>query len=145
MSNLYQYAESELRRTFPDETDEMQQYAISNILELIDTFSNQGHSGFSAPYVLQYFSRLAKWKPIGPLTGEDDEWGKPDGEKQTQQNKRCSSVFRDHFDNSTARHIEGIVFIDQDGYSYTCRDSQVPITFPYEVPDQPIYERRDRE
>ena len=146
MSNLLDYARSELDRAFPDKEDEIQQYGIRDILELIKVFSDQGHSGLSGPYVLAYFNRLVKFKPIGPLTGEDDEWGNPDNtEKHTQQNKRCFSVFRNNFDNSTAYDIKGQVFIDKDGFRYTDCDSWVSVTFPYEVPDKPeiVDERRN--
>lgn len=138
MSNLYDYASSELERAFPDKNDTMQQVAIKNILELIEVFSEQGHSNMSAPYVLSYFDRLVQFKPIGPLTGEEDEWGEPDNStRHTQQNKRCPSVFRDNFDNSTARDIDARVFVNKDGDCYTSKDSVLNITFPYQVPDKP--------
>ena len=137
MSNLVEYAKRELEYCFPDKSDGMQQMAIKNILELLETFSNQGHSNHSAPYVLQLFNRLANWKPLKPLTGGDDEWEAID--ETTEQNLRCSQVFRKNHDNSTAVDIEGKVFIDMNGYGYTTRDSSVPITFPYEVPDKPEY------
>ena len=139
MSNLVEYAKQELEMAFPNETDSMQLHAMRDVVELIEKFSDQNHSGFSGNYILNLFNRLVRFHPIKPLTGEDDEWGEPYGEKKTQQNKRCASVFRDNFDNSTARNIEGKVFIDEGGISYTCRDSQVPVSFPYEVPEKPEY------
>ena len=139
MSNLVEYAKKELDYCFPDKSDKLQQHAIENVLELLETFSEQGHSNLSAPYVLKLFGRLAHWKPIKPLTGEEDEWDEARGENNTQQNLRWFSVFRKNFDNSTAYNIEGRVFIDKDGYGYTNRDSSIPITFPYEVPDKPDF------
>lgn len=144
MSNLIDYAKAELERAFPNETDEMQLAAIQDIMELIEKFSEQNHSGFSGSYVLRYFERLVNFNPIRPLTGEEDEWDKPWGENQTQQNKRCSKIFRDNFDNSTAVNIEGKVFIDENGLSYTCYDSRVPVKFPYNVPDKPEYVHKKR-
>ena len=47
--------------------------ATKAILDLIELFASQGHSGFSAPYVINAFDRLARFKPLSPLTGEDDE------------------------------------------------------------------------
>lgn len=143
MSNLTDYAKAELDRAFPDETDSMQLLAMENVMELIEKFSEQNHSGLSASYVLNLFDRLVRWNPIQPLTGEDSEWGEPYGDDQTQQNKRCSKVFREHFDNSTAVNTEGKIFIDEDGYCYTCRESRTRVTFPYEVPERPEYVRRD--
>ena len=143
MSNLVEYAKTELEMAFPDKTDSMQAHAIRNVLELLEVFSNQGHSGMSGSYVLGLFERLVRFKPISPLTGEEDEWDEPWGEENMQQNKRCFSVFRNNFDNSTAENIEGRVFVDADGCCYTSRDSRVPVTFPYEVPEKPEYVKRD--
>lgn len=137
MSNLVEYAKSELEKAFPGEDDEMQKMAIANVIELIETFSSQGHSGFSAHYVLNLFTRLVNWNPISYLTGEEDEWGEPYGEDETQQNKRCGKVFRRHHDNSTAVNIEGVVFEQPNGIAYTNKNSEVPIEFPYWVPDKP--------
>jgi len=139
LSNLVDYAKKELDYCFPDKSDNLQQMAIKNVLELLETFSNQGHSGFSAPYVLKLFDRLAHWKPIKPLTGEEDEWYEAWGKDNLQQNKRYSAVFRENYDNSTAYNIKGKVFIDEDDCCYTNRDSRVPVTFPYEVPDKPEF------
>ena len=146
MSILIEYAKSELNKAFPDTTDEMQEMAKSNVIKLLTVFSEQGHSGMSAPYVLRLFERLARFNPLLPLTGEDEEWGEPYGDKNTQQNKRCGKIFRDNFDNSTARNIEGRVMIDEDGFSYTSNESSIPVTFPYAVPDKPEYVHiKDRE
>ena len=142
--SLIEYAKSELENAFPNEKDSMQLLVMKNIMELIETFSNQGHSGFSGSYVLNVFDRLVRFKPIRSLTGEDNEWGEPSGEDNTQQNKRYPAVFRKNFDNNTAYNIEGRIFIDEDGCSYTCRDSKVPVTFPYEVPDKPEYVHKNR-
>ena len=139
MSNLVDFAKRELDYCFPDKSDNIQQMAIENVLELLETFSNQGHSGFSAPYVLNLFHRLAFWKPIKPLTGEEDEWYEAEGEDNLQQNKRYSAVFRENDENLTAYNIKGKVFIDEDGFGYTSSDSSVPVTFPYEVPDKPEF------
>ena len=145
MISLVDFAKKELDYCFPDKDDNLQQMAIRNVLELLETFSNQSHSGLSAPYVLRLFHRLAFWKPLKPLTGEDEEWskewGEAYGENNLQQNLRYSAVFRKNHDNSTAFNIEGRVFIDENGLSYTNRDSFVPITFPYEVPDEPEFVR----
>ena len=85
---------------------------------------------------------MLDWKPISALTGEEEEWGEPyvcrDG--VTQQNKRCSAVFRDNQDNSTAHYIDGRVYSDNGGHSWFHRGGDsVPVTFPYRVPDKPEY------
>src|SRR3546814_11262809 len=47
----------------------------------------------------------------------------------TQQNKRCPHVFRDK--DGTAYDIDGKVFVEESGGSYTNRDSRVEVSFPY--------------
>lgn len=127
--------------------DEMQQSMCDDIIELLTVFSQQGHSGFSASYAIELFEKLAKFKPLVPLSGDDSEWNEvSDG---VFQNKRCSSVFKqaDRF-NGQAYDINGIVFYEyvtrdlvegEDGYPgqtkdktyFTSSASFVPITFPY--------------
>lgn len=124
-------------------SDEMQESICKDMLELLSVFSSQGHSGSSAPYLLQYFEKLARFEPIVPLTGEDWEWSDVShmsGSEKVYQNKRCSRIFKqeDRFDGQ-AYDIQGKVFIehsyDDNGeettYSYTSGDSHIPITFPY--------------
>ncbi|MEN2464937.1 hypothetical protein [Ornithinibacillus sp. JPR2-1] len=139
MSNLVNWAEKELNRLV-ENGDEMQLEINKDILEIVKVFSEQGHSGFSASYALNLIKRLLDWKPITPLTGEDDEWGESYGSDNTQQNKRCYAVFRENFDNSTAHYLYGKVFSDDGGETwYSSRESNVPVTFPYVVPDKPEY------
>lgn len=107
-------------------------WMTENVLELIKTFASQGHSGESAPICIQLFSRLASYKPLGPLTGEDNEWMKIAGRKDLWQNKRCSHVFKN---KDGAYNIEGKVFREPNGACYTSGNSRVPVTFPYEVKD----------
>lgn len=100
------------------------------VLELLQTFADQGHSGFSAPYCINTFKALAMFEPLGPLTGEDAEWNEvSDG---MLQNNRCSHVFKskDRFDGQ-AYDMQGKVFVEENGSSYTSFDSAVPVTFPY--------------
>ena len=124
-------------------SDDIQESICKDMLELLSVFSSQGHSGFSASYLLNCFEKLARFEPIVPLTGEDWEWSDVShmsGGEKAYQNKRCSRVFKqeDRFDGQ-AYDIQGKVFIehgyDDNGeettYSYTNGDSAVPITFPY--------------
>lgn len=106
--------------------DEMQQLMCENILELLDAFDKQGHSGFSANYAISYFTRLAKYEPISPLTGDDSEWIEIGDNKY--QNKRCFSVFKDE---NGAYNIDGKVFREKDGSCFTNYYSRVEIAFPY--------------
>lgn len=139
-SPLIKFAKEEMQRLWPEETrEDIQKEACNCVLDLIETFSKQSHSGLSGNYVLNIFEKLVRFKPISPLTGNDDEWNEVDKETDFEQNKRCGSVFRKNHDNSTAYNIEGNVFVDQDGVSFTNYMSKAPVVFPYTVPDKPNY------
>lgn len=49
---------------------ETQKRLCENALELLDTFSKQGHYGSTGPYVLNMFTKLARYEPISPPTSE---------------------------------------------------------------------------
>ena len=100
-----------------------------NILELLKVFSAQGHSGMSAPYCINTFSKLANFESLAPLTGEDDEWAQVGEDGDCYQNIRCSHVFKDK--DGRAYDIQGRIFREPNGGCYTSRDSRVYITFPY--------------
>jgi len=141
MSKLVDWAKKELDQLVPEGDGKGMQERINNdVLEIVKVFSAQGHSGFSASYALNLIQRLLDWKPITPLTGEEDEWKCVDGitNDGTQQNIRCSAVFRKGTDNSTAYYIHGKTFTDDGGKTwYTNRESFVPVVFPFTVPDKP--------
>ena len=123
----------------PDENGRkgpMQEMADKNVLDIVAMFAEQGHSVISAPYVLSILDRVLRFKPITPLTGDDDEWNDIGGGQE--QNKRYASVFRYDHDNATAYDIDGKVFSDDGGRTfYSCRESSVPVTFPYMPPTHP--------
>lgn len=142
MSNLVDYAKDELKRIgMIDSGEPYNDLAAKAIMDLIELFASQGHSGFSAPYVINTFRRLAMFKPLSPLTGEDDEW--MEAGNGDLQNKRYSAVFKDK--DGTAYNVEGKVFTDDGESWYTCKDSSVNVTFPYAVPDKPEYIYRNKE
>ena len=141
MSNLVDYAKNELKRIGMIDSGESYNDMASNaILDLIELFSSQGHSGFSATYVINAFNRLARFKPLSPLTGEDDEW--IELRNGLFQNKRYFAVFKE---DGTAYNDEGRVFTDDGEIWYTCKDSRVNVTFPYAVPDEPecVYKNKE--
>ena len=135
--NLLEHAKLEFEILgWPGEC-EMQQLACENILELLKVFSEQGHSGSSAPYILNHFQMLAKFDPISPLTGRDEEWAEvSDG---VFQNKRSSDVFKNGR-NGRAYWIHGKIFKDKNGGTYTSKDSRVYIDFPWVKPRPEIVE-----
>ena len=157
MSNILEHAKDELNRIgmTEDSPDEMNVMMRKHILHMMNEFAEEGHSGFSASYAISILTKLMDFKPLSPLTGEDNEWGnvREYGESPSWQNKRRSSVFKNADD--TCYDIDGKVFWEwcmpyEEGDKpyksyYTNRDSRVPVTFPYIVPDKPIYEYRHSE
>lgn len=134
-NNLVKFAENELNiiinKCEDEESKEMQEMISKDILQVVEIFSQQGHSGFSANYAINLINKLLRFEPITPLTGADDEWTKLDYDDETKyQNKRCSRVFKDS--EGKAYDIEGKIFSDDGGKSwYTSKDSTVYIQFPY--------------
>ncbi len=116
---LMRHAESELG---PDMDIEVR--------ELLHVFASQGHSGFSAAITAQLVGKLLRYEPIGPLTGEPDEWMEVG--PGVFQNKRCGRVFKqaDRF-NGQAYDLDGIVWEEPDGGRFTNAESMVPVVFPY--------------
>lgn len=111
------------------------------ILDLLKEFDKQSHTNHTAPYCISMFGRLAEFKPITPLTGEDDEWvvhEKGDG-TMMYQNKRYYAVFKEGR-NGRAYNSEGKIFSKDGGKTwFTSKDSRIYIDFPYTVPDKPEY------
>ncbi len=106
--------------------DDPQVWLYNHLKALLEIFSSEGHSGSSAPYAVNLFEKLALFKPLGPLTGDDSEW--IEIAENLFQNRRCSHVFKE---NGEAYDIQGKVFEDSDGLRYTSRESRVPVVFPY--------------
>lgn len=147
MSNYESHAWQEFRAAgWVDQNnkfnDEMQEAICTNVLKMLEIFADEGHSGSSAPYAINLFEKIASYKPLTPLTGEDWEWhdvsdygGRDDG--PVFQNKRSGNVFKD---NNGAYDIQGIVWYDwytdeETGEKrkshFTNYKSRVPVTFPY--------------
>lgn len=144
MSNLVDYAKDELKRIgMIDSGEPYNEWATKAILDLIELFDSQGHSGFTTSYVANMFYRFVMFKPASPLTGKDDEWN--DVGDGLLQNKRYSAVFKDK--DGTAYNIEGKAFTDDGEIWYICEDSRVNVTFPYVVPNEPerVYRNKESE
>ena len=109
-----------------EQEDGPDKWMQENILELLRVFSRQDHSNSSAPYCISMFKKLASFEPLAPIMGTDNEW--VDVSDGLWQNKRCSHVFKDA---DGAWDIDGKIFIDPRGGSYTNRNSRVMIEFPY--------------
>jgi hypothetical protein len=96
--NLIQHARTELEIAglFNEEGDFYGGMTGKSVMELIEVFSKQEHSGMSAPMVADLFKKLANYGVLGPITGKDEEWGFLDyGDDLQYQNKRESGLFKD--------------------------------------------------
>lgn len=129
MSNYRKHAERELKALGYDLNDKEEgpnKWLMESLFELLEVFDKQGHSGSSAPYTAKAFAKLALFKPLSPLTGNDDEWNEVgDG---TWQNNRCGHVFKE---NGKAYDLDGEIFREPNGSCFTSRESRVDVTFPY--------------
>ena len=152
MTELMKWADQELELAGYKKDDAVEgpnKWLRESVMELLKVFSDQGHSGSSAPFTIQAFTRLASWKPLTPLTGEDDEWRSTS--RGSYQNKRFSEVFKDG--DGQAYWFRGKVFwtweTNDNGEKYKSyfvnNHSRVDITFPFVVPDKPQYFQWDDE
>jgi NTP pyrophosphatase (non-canonical NTP hydrolase) len=131
-SNMVAFAESELEKLMPGESNEEDRH---NILAVIETVASIGMSGGSASMIIPIIERLMTFTPLTPLTGEDDEWtdmtehcANRDG-RRTYQNKRCSTIFKYVYPPEQDRPPH---CFDVDG------DHAKPITFPHRPEKRPV-------
>lgn len=109
------------------------------------------HSGASIGFTKHILNRLIEHKPLTPLTGQDDEWNltyREDDEYNCYQNKRCSSVFKNVYDNGNITYNDINRFVCEDfnnGSRFTSgsvvnvvKDYFPPIVMPYIPADKPI-------
>lgn len=140
---LREFAEKELKiiedQCQDEEALNLQKMVTKDILEIVDIFVAQKHSGASAAYMLDNLNRLLRYKPLTPLQGTEEEWddiSKYQNGKKSWQNNRCYSVFKE--ENGNVYDTEGKLFSDDNGHTwYNCPQSRVLITFPYIVPLYP--------
>ena len=141
--SLYSHAVREMDLIGLNDGDEMNGAMRSHILHMMEEFTKEGHSGFSANYAISLLSKLLKYEPLSPITGEDSEWVEIAKEVSgtnhgtLYQNNRCGRIFKD---DTGAYDVEGKVFYEwytdeETGEKYktyfTSIESRVPVTFPY--------------
>lgn len=140
MANLERYAEREL------ESMENREMAEA-LMQAVRVFCKEGHSGASAPYMIHYYSKALRhilfFKPLTPLTGEEEEWDYEIASPDKAQNKRCFSVFKDTTTGFVTDH-DAYVFYNRDepkeffsggGYNQRMDKMIGSIAFPY-MPNQ---------
>lgn len=104
----------------------------ARMLQILELFFDQWDSGGAVAVAAPVLQRLIAGKPLGPLTGSDNEW--VDHGDGVFQNIRCGTVFKD------PRFHDGKFAYDLDNPD----GARTAITFPY-TPNRaevrmPIYE-----
>lgn len=75
MSSLIIHAKEELNRAgLLDKDSDYNGMIGEAVLELMEKFAEQGHSGFSAHLTIDVFQRLAKFQTLTPITSDPKEW-----------------------------------------------------------------------
>ena len=138
--SLVEFAKQELDLIgmIENSPEEMNRCMRDDILDIVQKFADQGHSGFSASYALSVLKKLLAYEPLSPLTGEESEWNDTsaytDGSRILFQNKRCSHVFKEVNAETGTEYVydsRGKVFVEPNGSAYTSAQSRTPVTFPY--------------
>lgn len=99
MSNLTEHARREMQAVgLFDKDADYEGRLAENVMELLEVFSRQGHSGMSASMAISLFTTLAEFEALGPLTDDPDEWQPISMEPVTDsvflwQNRRQSDSF----------------------------------------------------
>ena len=149
---MIEFAKWQLNKLFEKCTDEdsktMQNMMNNDVLELLKVFSEQGHSGFSAPIAIRLFSKLANHKLITEVEDNPDDWD------ENGQHKYITSIFKR--EDGTCYYMYGRLFAEpnSDNFFYN-KASNVDVTFPiklydleskyirlhYKIDDKPIIEQ----
>ena len=112
------------------DTDEryMQEMMNNDVIELLKVFEEQGHSGFSASWAINLFSKLAKYKLITEIEDNPEDWD------ENGQHKYISSIFKR--DDGTCYYMYSRLFAEpnSDNFFYN-KASNVDITFPIKLYD----------
>lgn len=88
------------------------------VLELMEVFAKQGHSGMSASIVADLFQKLANHKPLGPITGKDEEWILLGYSNELKyQNKREYGLFK--YSDGKVTYVSALIKRCPDGVTWS--------------------------
>jgi len=96
-SGLVRFAKEEMKLAGLDAPDsDYGGMLYTAVLELVELFARQGHSGMSASIALSIFNKVASWKPLTPMTDTPESWSNGITQSDTLfQHKRDCSIFKD--------------------------------------------------
>lgn len=99
MSNLTEHAKQELVMAGVFDKDSYYKGMIGEaVMELVEVFAKQGHSGFSASLTLELFNKVVNYKNLTPIGKTKAEWidqSEASGEPLWQNKRRGSTFSRD--------------------------------------------------
>lgn len=137
MNALALHAEQQLKEAgFFDKDNDHGGLLAKSVINLIELFSEQGHSGASASATISLFERLASFKVICPIKDEPEEW--VDTGRELQHKRDCS-VFKSK-ETGKIRAIHGYSFSDDGGKTYFTygKFSPIEIELPC-IPPETVY------
>ena len=118
----------------------------SDAMELLTAVKELGYDQSALTHFMEILTRLANFKPLSPLTGEESEWNgekyseKLDKERpeieQTRQNLRYSSVFQ-NLKTKEVYDINATKVLDKRTGNIYSADEWKTIEFPYYPSTQP--------
>lgn len=128
MSELTDYAREELKRAgFFDDGSDYGGMLGPSVMLLVEEFAKEEHSGGSAMMAMSLFEKVARFEPLTPLTGNDDEW--TEVAEGIWQNRRCPHVFKGA--DQRAYDLDAVIFRQPNGVCFTSSNSRRFIEFPY--------------
>lgn len=104
---------------------------VPEVKALVKKFADSGQSGGSAPFttsvILNVIEKLLKQEPLGGVENTEDEWNSLShfGDKESYQNNRLSSVFKEGKDGRPY-YLNAIVFRSP-GKNYTFTSGSVDL------------------
>lgn len=132
-SSMYKWAEREFKLSENHHNEDGSLDSIATdamkLFAVVDYISDTSYSTIAT---VSLVLDLTKFRPITPLTGNDDEW--MEVSEGIFQNRRCPHIFKnkDLFEGK-AYNSEAIVFREPDGCCYTSVNSRGIVEFPYIV------------
>jgi hypothetical protein len=122
--SLVEHAKTELEMAglFDDDADYGGMVGRA-VMDLIEVFAGQGHSGLSAAITLAAFDKVARFKNLKPITSDPAEWNDVSqaSGRLMWQSKRDSTLFSND-GGQTWYSIEvedGVVYRTEDGRTLT--------------------------
>jgi hypothetical protein len=100
---LVHHAKRELQLAGLDTDEDYDGLIYKSIMELIECFASQGHSGGSAAIVIDLFSKLSNGENLTPLDNNQEDW------------VDVTEYFVDHQPNPTFQSLRNSAWFSYDG------------------------------